>query len=159
GRREALWSISLGGLQLWNSIRAVDFLTSLRDVDLERIGVTGASGGGTQTLLLTAVDERVKVSAPVNMISAHMQGGCACENLPGLRIGTSNVELAALAAPRPLLLVSASRDWTKYVPLVEFPWIYNIYNLFGAQDRVRALQMIAPHNYNKESREAVYAWF
>ena len=98
---EWLWGIHSLGLQLWNSIRSLDFLTELPDVDPARIACTGASGGGTQTFLLTAVDDRVQVAAPVNMISAHMQGGCVCENAPGLRLDTFNVEIAALTAPRP----------------------------------------------------------
>ena len=157
--REELWGISLAGLQLWNSIRAVDFLCSLPEVDQERIAATGESGGGTQTFLLMAVDPRVKVGAPVNMVSAHMQGGCLCENAPGLRIDTFNVELAALAAPRPLLLVSATGDWTSDTLKIEYPAIKSIYKLFDAEERVSAVQMNAPHNYNKESREAVYKWF
>ena len=159
GRREELWGISLGGLQLWNSVRAVDFLCSLPDVDKDRIAATGESGGGTQTFLLMAVDDRIKVGAPVNMVSAHMQGGCLCENAPGLRIDTFNVELAALAAPRPLLLVSATGDWTNEMLKVEYPAIKSVYKLFDAEDRVSAVQMNAPHNYNKASREAVYSWF
>ena len=113
GRRARLWGLSLGGLQLWNSIRALDFLETLPYVRRDAIGATGASGGGTQTFLLAAVDERVRVAAPVNMISLQMQGGCLCENLPGLRLDTTNVELAATIAPRPLLMVSATGDWTR----------------------------------------------
>ena len=86
GQRENLWGLSLAGLQLWNSIRGLDFLESLDYVRRDAIGVTGASGGGTQTFLLAAIDERVAAAAPVNMISLHMQGGCLCENLPGLRL-------------------------------------------------------------------------
>ncbi|MBA3439480.1 MAG: acetylxylan esterase [Pyrinomonadaceae bacterium] len=159
GQREELWGINLAGLQLWNSIRAVDFLSSLPDVDRERIACTGESGGGTQTFLLMAVDDRIKFGAPVNMVSAHMQGGCLCENMPGLRIDTFNVELAALAAPRPLLLVSATGDWTRDTLAVEYPAIKSVYRLLDAEDKVHAVQMNAEHNYNKESREAVYAWF
>ena len=159
GWREWLWGIHSLGLQLWNSIRSLDFLTELPDVDPARLACTGASGGGTQTFLLTAVDDRVQVAAPVNMISAHMQGGCVCENAPGLRLDTFNVEIAALTAPRPMLLVSATGDWTANTPTVEFPAIQSVYRLFGAEDRVESVQIDAGHNYNRASREAVYAFF
>jgi len=159
GAREGLWGLSAMGLQLQNSIRSIDFLESLPDVDSERIGCTGASGGGTQTFILTAVDERIKVSAPVNMISATMQGGCLCENAPNLRLDASNIEIGALMAPRPLLLVSATGDWTVKTPTVEYPAIRSIYAHFDAEDRVHQVQVDAEHNYNQESREAVYAWF
>ena len=157
--REVLWGLSLMALQLWNAIRSVDFLEALPDVDADRIGCTGASGGGTQTFMLTAIDDRIKVSAPVNMISAHMQGGCLCENAPNLRLDISNIEIGALMAPRPLLLVSATGDWTKDTPKVEYPAIRSIYAHFGAEDKVDQVQIDADHNYNKDSREAVYAWF
>lgn len=159
GEREALWGINLLGLQLWNSIRSVDFLLSLPEVDPERIGCTGESGGGTQTFLLAAVDDRIKVAAPVNMISAHMQGGSLCENAPNLRIDTYNVEFGAMMAPRPLLLISATGDWTKDTLRIEYPDIRSIYRLFGAEEKVHAVQIDAPHNYNRESREAAYGWF
>lgn len=154
-----LWGISAMGLQLWNSIRVVDFLQSLKDVDAKRIGVTGASGGGTQTFLLSAVDERVKVAVPVNMVSASMQGGCLCENGPGLRVGTDNVEIAALTAPRPLLLIAATGDWTKNNPSEEWPAIKLIYDLYGVGANTAVHQFNYQHNYNIESREAMYAWF
>lgn len=159
GEREALWGLSLMALQLWNAIRSVDFLDTLPDVDNDRIGCTGASGGGTQTFMLTAVDDRIKVSAPVNMISAHMQGGCLCENAPNLRLDISNIEIGALMAPKPLLLVSATGDWTKDTPQVEYPAIRSIYAHFGAEDKLHEVQIDADHNYNKDSREAVYGWF
>lgn len=158
GRREALWGLSLAGLQLWNSIRSLDFLESRPEVARDRIGATGASGGGTQVFLLSAVDDRVAASAPVNMISLHMQGGCLCENLPHLRLDTNNVELAALFAPRPLLMVSATGDWTNETMTLEYPEMRRFYELLGAPERVHALRVDAAHNYNRQSREAVYAW-
>ena len=158
GKREHLWGLSLAGLQLWNSIRGIDFLQGLPYVKKDAIGATGASGGGTQTFLVAAVDDRIAVSAPVNMISLHMQGGCLCENLPGLRLDANNVELAGAIAPRPLLMVSATGDWTNETMKLEYPAMRTIYGLFGAGDRVHGVQFDAPHNYNKDSREAVYAW-
>lgn len=159
GPREELWSFGPLGLQLWNSIRVVDFLQSLPYVDPERIAATGASGGGTQTFLLTAVDARVKYSAPVNMISGIMQGGSPCENAPNLRVNAFNIEFGAMMAPQPLLMISATGDWTRNTPSEEFPAIQSIYRLYGKEDKVEAVQIDAPHNYNQQSREAVYRFF
>lgn len=159
GPREQLWAFTPLGLQLWNSIRALDFVAGLDGVDRERLGITGASGGGTQTFLLTAVDDRVHFAAPVNMVSAIMQGGCICENAPGLRIGTFNVEIAAMAAPRPMILISGPQDWTENVHKEEYPAIRRIYELYGKPDNVANTVVDAHHNYNRESREAVYRFF
>jgi dienelactone hydrolase len=157
--RAPLWSFSVLGLQLWNSIRALDFLISLPGVDANRIAVSGASGGGTQTFLLAAVDDRVKVSIPANMVSHYMQGGDNCENAAGLRLDYSNVEFAAAAAPRPMLLVSATGDWTRDNQRVEFPAIREIYRLFGVEDRLQHVQFQAPHNFSRDGREASYTFF
>jgi len=156
---EQLWGFGPLGLQLWNSIRVVDFLQSLPEVDPERIAATGASGGGTQTFLLAAVDERVKWAAPVNMLSGIMQGGSPCENAPNLRVGAFNVEFGAVMAPRPLLMVSATGDWTKNTPQVEFPAIRRIFELYGKPESVANVHIDAPHNYNQASREAMYRFF
>ncbi|MBL8212298.1 MAG: acetylxylan esterase [Bryobacterales bacterium] len=157
--RELLYSFGPLALQTWNSIRALDFLESLPDVDPTRLSVTGESGGGTQTFLLTAIDPRPKVSSPVNMISAIMQGGSPCENQANLRIGTYNVEIAALMAPRPMLMVAATGDWTKNTPREEYPTMKAIYALYDKAANVETVQFDAPHNYHKESREAVYRFF
>lgn len=154
-----LWGISLMGLQSWNSLRALDFLESLPDVDSRRLACTGASGGGTQTFMLGVLDDRLAAQAPVCMVSHSMQGGCACENAPGLRVRFSNMEIAAAAAPRPQLLVAATGDWTKHTPTVEGPALESIYRLLGTPERFRAVQFEAGHNYNQTSREVVYAWF
>jgi dienelactone hydrolase len=156
GPREQLWSFGPLGLQTWNSIRALDFLQTLPDVDSEKIVVTGESGGGTQTFMLCAVDDRPRWSAPVNMISLIMQGGSPCENAPGLRVGANNVEIAALMAPKPMLMVSATGDWTRNTPKEEFPAMKAFYDLYGKADQVETVLIDAPHNYNRASREAVY---
>jgi dienelactone hydrolase len=159
GAREQLWSFGPLGLQLWNSIRALDFLESLPDVDAERLAITGESGGGTQTFLLTAVEPRIKYSVPVNMISAIMQGGSPCENAPGLRFDTFNVEIGAMMAPRPMLMVAATGDWTKNTPREEYPAVRSIYDLYGKASNLEMVQIDAPHNYNQASREAMYTFF
>ena len=159
GKRQELWSFGPLALQTWNSIRALDFLQSLPDVDPERIAVTGESGGGTQTFMLCAVDDRPKWSSPVNMVSLTMQGGSPCENAPNLRVGAHNVEIAALMAPRPMLMVAATGDWTKNTPREEYPAVKAIYDLYGKGDAVETEQFDAPHNYHRESRIAVYRFF
>jgi hypothetical protein len=118
--------------------------------------VTGASGGATQGFLLAAIDDRLQFASPVNMVSAIMQGGDLCENAPGLRLNTSNVEIAALFAPKPMLVVSATGDWTRNVPREEFPAIKRIYDLYGKGDKVEVVQIDEVHNFNRLSREAVY---
>jgi dienelactone hydrolase len=150
---------SVMGLQTWNSIRALDFLASLPDVDAERLGVTGASGGGTQTFILGAVDSRPAAAFPAVMVSTAMQGGCTCENASGLRIDTGNVEFAALFAPKPLGLTSAN-DWTREMATKGFPELKQLYTLLGAPDHVMLKRgEHFGHNYNYVSRAAMYAWF
>jgi dienelactone hydrolase len=151
--------LSLGGLHLWNNIRALDFLTSLPEVDGNRLGVTGASGGATQTILLMAVDDRVRAAAPVNIIGMEKHPGCRCENFPGLWLDTSTLEIAATFAPKPLLLVSATRDpWTHATPEREYPALRRYYRLYDAEANIANVHVDAGHNFNAESRAGVYAW-
>ena len=154
-----LWGESHLGLQTFNSLRALDWLASLPEVDPARIGVTGASGGGTQTFLLCAIDERPAAAFPAVMVSSAMQGGCVCENAPHLRVGTSNVEIAALFAPRPLAM-SAANDWTLDVERKSLPAMKRVWSLYEAPEHVTARCWPEyGHNYNVHARESMYAWF
>jgi dienelactone hydrolase len=146
------------GLQTYNSIRALDWLETLPDVDPERIAVTGASGGGTQTFMLCALDERPAVAFPAVMVSTAMQGGCTCENACYLRVVEGNIGIAALIAPRPLGLTGAD-DWTVEIATKGLPELKELYTLLGHADLVQATPLTQfPHNYNYQSRAAMYGW-
>jgi dienelactone hydrolase len=146
------------GLQTWNSIRALDWFTTLPDVDPDRIGVTGASGGGTQTFLLGALDPRPAALFPAVMVSTSMQGGCTCENTSYLRVNTGNIEIMALSAPRPVGMTGAD-DWTVEIETKGFPELQQLYSLLGVEGQVRAKYLKFPHNYNAPSRRLMYEFF
>ncbi len=149
---------SFFGLQTWDSLRAFDFLSSLPEVDPSRIGVTGASGGGTQTFILCAIDPRPAVAFPAVMVSTSMQGGCVCENASHLRVGSGNIEFAAMCVPRPLGMTGAN-DWTLEIETKGLPELKAVYRAFGVEDRVMARCFPSfPHNYNQVSRELMYSW-
>jgi hypothetical protein len=149
---------SIMGLQTWNAVRGLDFLLSLPEVDPERTAITGASGGGTQTMLLAAIDDRIKLSFPCVMVSTSMQGGCTCENASLLRIGTGNVEFAGLFAPKPQGMNTAN-DWTKEMATKGFPDLQKLYATYGRKDDVFLLRgEHFQHNYNAVTRSAFYTF-
>ncbi|PAY18982.1 acetylxylan esterase [Rhodopirellula sp. SM50] len=147
------------GLQTWNSIRAIDFLLELDETDPTRIGVTGASGGGTQSMILGAIDDRIAAAMPCVMVSTSMQGGCTCENAPYMRIDQGNVDIAAAIAPRPLGLTAAD-DWTVELETKGYPDLRQLYTDLGHKDRLTAaFNLHFKHNYNHVNRAVMYAFF
>ena len=148
-----------GAIQTYDTIRAVDYVTSLENVDASRIAITGESGGGSQTFYGTAVEDRITVAVPVVMVSSHFFGGCPCESGTPVHTkcgGFCNVDVAALAAPRPMKLIAITQDWTKNTPEVEYPYIKTIYGYFDAQDSVEYEIFDEPHNYGKTKRDSMY---
>jgi cephalosporin-C deacetylase-like acetyl esterase len=146
------------GLQTWNSVRAVDFVLRLKEVDPERVAVTGASGGGTQTMMVTAVDERVAVAFPCVMPSTAMQGGCTCENTHLLRIGQGNIDISAVTAPRPLGITTAD-DWTIEFETKGHLDLLNLYGMLQQSKRYEAhFDTHFKHNYNHVSRTHMYGF-
>ncbi|MCK4746657.1 MAG: acetylxylan esterase, partial [Bacteroidales bacterium] len=148
-------------IQTWTGIRGLDFLQSLPDVDPDKIGVTGASGGGTQTFLLAAIDDRVSVSVPVVMVACHFFGGCECES--GLPVHesekhfTNNAEITAMVAPKPLLMISDGDDWTITEPTLELPFIKRTYSFYDAEDNVQNVHFPdGVHDYGDQKRIPVF---
>ncbi len=151
------------GLMTWNNMRALDYLESLDFVDPARIGCTGESGGGQQTLYLAALDERVKVIVPAVLVSYFKrilfvteQTHCFCNHAPGIESFTDENEIAAMFAPRPALFICATGDWTRDFPKQEFPDVRHVYGLVGGD--VDCVQFDKPHNYDRDSRQPMYRW-
>ena len=153
------YNFSRFSIHLNNGVKALDFVSSLPYVDADRIGCTGCSGGATQTYFLSAYDKRIKASAPINMASIKMQGGCNCENAPFLRNDYSNLDYTMLSAPRPLFMAASDGDWTVNSEEIEFPAMKHIYSLYGKEENFECFYRIAPHSYEKCTRERAYAFF
>jgi hypothetical protein len=138
-------------------------LTHRKDIDTKRVGVMGGGGGGTHTVLLSLLDERVTACAPVVHIASHFDGGCPCESGKPVQLaggGTCEAELAAIMAPKPMLIVSDGGDWTSTTPEMEFPFIQRIYGFYDAKDQVRNVHLPTErHDFKENKRQAVYDFF
>lgn len=147
-------------IQVLNGKKLLDYMLSLPNVDSTRVGITGASGGGSHTLFLTAIDERIKVSVPVVMVSSYFSGGCPCESGQPIHLcgnGTNNAEISAMAAPRAQLIISDGQDWTQNVPDLEFPFIKRTYSFYNAESLVQNAHFPEEgHNYKESKRLAMY---
>ena len=150
-------------IQAMNGLSILDYMLTRKDIDKTRVGVNGGSGGGTQTVLLTALDERFTAAAPVVSLASHFDGGCPCESGMPISLacgGTNNAELAAMFAPRPLLVVSDGKDWTASVPALEFPYLQKVYGFYGAADKVTNVHLPQEgHDFGINKRTAVYDFF
>lgn len=150
-------------MQAINGIRILDWMICRKDVDTKRIGVNGGSGGGTQTVLLTVLDDRYTACNPVVSMSSWFDGGCPCESGMPIQLsggGTCNAELAAMFAPRPMMIVSDGGDWTSTTPELEYPYLQKIYNFYDAKQNIRNIHLPNErHDFGPNKRNAVYKFF
>lgn len=147
-------------IQVLSGMRLLDYASTLKYADASRVGVTGGSGGGSQTMFLAALDDRVKVSVPVVMVSSHFSGGCPCESGRGIHLcgnGTNNAEIATMVAPKPQLIISDGKDWTSTAPQIELPFIKRTYAFYDAEHLVENAHFADEgHDYGVSKRMAMY---
>ncbi|HEX6428080.1 MAG TPA: acetylxylan esterase [Niastella sp.] len=147
-------------VQALGTFRILDYLLKLKEADTSRVAISGGSGGGSHTMLITALDDRIKLSVPVVMVSSYHSGGCPCESGMPVHLcggGTNNPEIAAMAAPRPQLVISDGKDWTAHVPETEFPYLQKMYGYYGKQDMVENVHLPEEgHDYGINKRIALY---
>jgi len=149
-------------IQTLNAIRILDYLLSLKEADPTRVGITGGSGGGSMTMMLAAIDDRITLSIPTVMLSSYFSGGCPCESgMPAHLCGnrTNNVEIASLFAPKPQLILSDGKDWTADVPTLEFPFMQKIYGFYDAGNMLENSHFADEgHDYGISKRQASYSF-
>jgi hypothetical protein len=147
-------------VQALSALRILDYMLQLKEADTSRVAISGGSGGGSHTMLITALDDRIKLSVPVVMLSSYHSGGCPCESGMPVHLcgnGTNNVEIAAMAAPRPQLVISDGKDWTAHVPETEFPYLKKMYTYYGKPELVENVHLPEEgHDYGINKRMALY---
>ncbi|MCA9115159.1 MAG: acetylxylan esterase, partial [Planctomycetaceae bacterium] len=157
--------LPLAGLQVYENMRAVDYLQSRPEVDGGKIGITGASGGGNQTMYAGAFDERFGCVVPVCSVGTYQSylgaACCMCEVVPGAMTFTEEWGLLGLVAPRGLMLVNATRDSFQFSPgeaKKSLAAAKEIFALYGAEDKARHAIFESKHDYSRPMREAMYGW-
>jgi hypothetical protein len=158
---------SLLGIQVSENMRGIDLLCSLPEVDPDHIGATGASGGGNQTMWLTALDERIKAAVPVVSVGTFesyiTESNCVCELLPDGLTLTEESGILALMAPRAVLLCNHGRESNPTFFPAEMLRSYNnakpVFEMLGVKDNIGYRIFDLEHGYAKEDREAMLGWF
>ncbi|SHE74162.1 alpha/beta hydrolase family protein [Dysgonomonas macrotermitis] len=147
-------------IQTLNTLRVLDYLLSLKEADHTRVGITGGSGGGSMTMMIAAIDDRITLSIPVVMLSSYFVGGCPCESgMPAHLCGnrTNNAEIAAMFAPKPQLVLSDGKDWTNVVPELEYPFLKRTYAFYNAENNIENEHFPTEgHDYGLSKRKAMY---
>ncbi len=150
-------------IQLLNGLTILDYMLTRPDIDASKIGANGGSGGGTQVVQLTMLDNRISAACPTVSLASHFDGGCPCESGMPVSLacgGTNNAELMATFAPKPLCLISDGKDWTASVPELEYPYLQRIYGFYNATNKLSDVHLLDEgHDFGINKRMAVYNFF
>ncbi|WP_406697912.1 acetylxylan esterase [Singulisphaera sp. Ch08] len=157
--------LPLSGIQVYENMRAVDYLLTRPEVDGEHIGITGASGGGNQSMYAGAWDKRLKAVVPVCSVGNYQAylgiACCMCEMVPGALRFAEEWGVLGLTAPRGLLIVNATQDASQFSVAAAkqtLTPLEQVYRLNGQANHVRHAIFESKHDYNQAMREAMYGW-
>ncbi len=150
-------------IQIMNGLTILDYMMTRKDIDPKRVAANGGSGGGSQVVLLSLLDDRFTAACPTVNLSSHFDGGCPCESGMPIQLacgGTCNAELMATFAPKPLCVISDGKDWTASVPTLEYPYLQRIYGFYGAKNQVSNFHLPNEgHTFGENKRKGVYQFF
>ncbi len=159
---------SPAAVELLNGIRGLDLLSRRPEVDSEKLGVTGISGGGASTWWIAAGDERIKVAAPVcgtaslesHIYDRTIDGHCDCMWWPNSR-RWDLADIGALVAPRPFLIASADKDGIFTIQSIRkvHSQLETLYRMLGKGDQIVLVETPGGHSYHEKSRTAIFSWF
>ena len=158
---------TMAGYMTWDGIRAVDYLLTRKEIDPKRIGITGISGGGTQTALIAAMDERIYAAAPECFITNFTRlfqsiGPQDAEQnlINGIKRGFDHPDFLAVRAPKPALMVTTTNDFFNMQGARETEKeVSLIYSAYSKEENFGRVEDIAGHASTKKNREAMYAFF
>jgi dienelactone hydrolase len=171
--REGMWwwnarGYTSAGAEAWNCIRALDYLQSRKEVDGDHLGVTGRSGGGAYSWWISALDDRIKAAVPVagvtdlhdHVVDGTVEGHCDCMFMVNT-FRWDYAHVAALVAPRPLLIANTDKD--RIFPLDGVMRVHDqvrrIYELHGAADKLGVLITEGPHKDTQDLQVPAFRWF
>jgi cephalosporin-C deacetylase-like acetyl esterase len=156
---------TLAGLQVYENLRAVDYLRTRPEVDGTKVAITGASGGGNQTMYAGAWDDRFGAVVPVCSVGTYQAylgtACCMCEVVPGALRFTEEGGILGLTAPRGLLVINVTRDGVQFsIPAAKksLAFAAGVYKVYGQPERVRHTTLDWHHDYSQAMREALYGW-
>ena len=171
GRQCFLTGNHLSSFMMWDNIRAIDYLCTRDEVDKEKIGITGCSGGGTLITHILAIEDRIKVAEPVCFVTTQKKryeevygpmkdiGDAEQVPLNMVKFGIEHADLLLPFAPKALQIGAAERDYFSIVGAREtYRELKGMYRILGAEEKLNMTESPQGHGFYKEVREPMYAW-